>query len=259
MTRTWLVVGCMAASGCTVAVTEAQMQDRAQVALLSQKVTVEQDNKAHAKRIAFIGVEAPNQIQDPEHYWTPGGVVGSIIDTVAAMKQDEEKSKMLACRALDASYDSFVKSLNAAGYELVPFEEQLTKDPRFSIFTGVPIADYCQAQHARARMNYLNPFKWKDTFRVVQELIDALGVDGIVMANVAVNGLESGQSHLGLYVKNPAGYAVVGWSGRVNKGKYRFEPAAPGKTDEDRLVNAVRVFSREFDLMAARMGAATTK
>lgn len=258
MLRTWLVVGCMAASGCTVAVTEAQMQDRAQVALLSQKVTVQQDNKAHAKRIAFIGVESPNQIQDAQHYWTPGGVVGAIIDTVAAMKADEEKSKMLACRALDASYDSFVKSLTTAGYELVPFEEQL-KDPRFALFTGVPIADYCQAQHARARLNYLNPFKWKDTFRVVQQLIDALGADAIVMAQLSVNGLESGQTHLDLYVKNPAGYAVVGWSGRVNKCKFRFEPATPGKTDEERLVNAVRVFSREFDLLAAKMGAATTK
>lgn len=241
----------IAGGGCTTAVTEAQMQDRAQVALIAQKVSTQQNNHARAKRIAFIGIEAPNQVKEHNGY-NPGGVAGHIVGAVEGAKSMIEKSKALACRALDASFDQYTKSLTDAGFELVPFEEKL-QQPQFQIFTGTMVPDWCQASRAPARLNYVNPFAWKDTFRVVQQLIDALGVDAIVMAQLGANDLKSGDSTLSLYVKHPDGVARVGWSGRVSKGKFRFDAVQPGETDEAKIANAARVFAHSFDLMATKM------
>jgi hypothetical protein len=185
-----------------------------------------------------------------------GGRIGEVVNTIEAAKEAAENRKELACRALDASFDQFAKSLADAGFELVPFEDKL-KQPEFSLFTGSPPPDWCQATRAPARMNYLNPFKWKDTFRVVQQLIDALGVDAIVMGQLSANGVQNGVSSLFAYVKGADGVASVGWSGKVSKGKFQFDSAGKDESDQTKLANAARVFAHTFELLATKMGAET--
>lgn len=240
------------ASGCTVAVTQAQMQDSAQLAQLAHKVDTAQNNGAHVKKIAFIGLETPNHTQEAQHSYNPGGVAGAVISTADAIDNANERSKEIACRALDAGFDSFVKSLTDAGFELAPFEDKLQMD-KYKLFVNAPLPEWCYAKRAPARMNFINPFEWKDTFRVVQQLIDDLGVDAIVMAQLEVDRKKSGPSKLSVYVKSKDGYAVVGWEGHVDNGQFEFEAAQPGETDEAKLATATRVFTNTFQLLATKM------
>jgi hypothetical protein len=240
-------------SGCTVAVKEAQMQDRAQMQEIAKKnVDTAQNNGAHVKRIAFIGLETPNQVRDNSGGgFSMGGKIGAIQGAVESAERYSEMN--IACRALDLSFDNFTKALTDAGFELVPFEEQL-KQPQFALFVNAPLPEWCYAAKAPARMNFINPFAWKDTFRVVQQLIDAIGVDGIVMGQLGVNERKSGQSTLSLYVKGPDGVARVGWMGQVGNGDLEYEAAQPGEGSLVKQANAVRVFTNTFQLLATKMG-----
>ena len=248
-----LFVVAAASSGCTVAVTEAQLRDRTQALLVAQKVSTSQNNGAHVKRIALIGLSTPNQIHDSSGDFHIGGSVGAVVDGINAAKQMGDRAAALACRALEASHEELTKALVAEGFELVSADEKLAL-AKYSALTQGGSPEMCYASRAPARLNIVDVFNWKKSFIVHRELIEELGVDGILMAQVGADDLKTGEGNLTLYVKGKQEYAVVGWMGRVKKGKFKFEPVDPKITDAS-LPNATRVFVNSLRLLAMKMGA----
>ncbi len=240
-------------TGCTRAVTEAQMQDRNQVAQIAAKeVKTDQKNGAHVKRIAVLGIATPNQVHESHGGFGFGGHVGNVINVVNTVNSINDMVKAIACRALDASFDEFSKSLTTAGFELVVPDEKLQQD-KYRPLTTASMPQMCYAARAPVRLSLGQVFKWKETFAVLQQLMDELGVDGIVMGQLGADDLKTGDQSLTLYVKGPDGIARVGWAGRVKHGNLQFDVAQPGKTDDAKLANAARVYARSFELLTTKM------
>jgi hypothetical protein len=94
-----------------------------------------------------------------------------------------------------------------------------------------------------------------DLQRGIGQLMDELGVDGVIMAMLNADGMSADDSNLILFVRQPGVMMLrPAWQGMLKKGKVKFEPViAKPHSDDERVQNLARVYQHSFELLVAKL------
>lgn len=240
-------------AGCMRTVTEAEMQDQAKrQSIAREAVKTEKKQGGRVKRVAVVGVMTVNSTKQSRSGWSdPLGIQR----TTEAVNTIRDMAKSTACQALDTVFDAFPKALTDTGIEVVSAEDKLQSD-KYKMLGEKGMGLMCFARRAPAFIGMGKVFggNVQEAFGLLNQLMEELNVDGILLATVIADDLKAGDATLTLFNRTPGGIPLVGWMGKIKKGKIQFERAASGNTDDARVANAGRVYAHEFELLAAKLG-----
>lgn len=251
-----LIMACGAGCGGAHLVTEANMNDRNEVAAIAQsKVKVTHDRHPKVSKVAIIGVNA-NRLTtkaasnpfDPSRRYREMG------------RNINDASKQIACQALDAAFDSLPPTLDAVGFHTMLVTDKLGTDTYRSLSENSGGSLLCAASKARVTMEsmFLHSARGKQHMSEFQAVLSRFmhetGVDGVLVAVLSANDMTTGHSFLVLLTKQPDGEINPAWQGELKEGALRFEPVITKPNgDAERVQNIARVYHNSFVLLAAKL------